>query len=51
LQNGTLIASGTGQTSRVDALLQAIEKLKIFDLICIGASMASDAFSFQIVWK
>jgi phosphoribosylaminoimidazolecarboxamide formyltransferase/IMP cyclohydrolase len=29
-KNGTLIASG-GQTSRVDALLQAIEKLKNFD--------------------
>ena len=30
VKNGTLIASGTGQTSRVDALLQAIEKAKTF---------------------
>jgi phosphoribosylaminoimidazolecarboxamide formyltransferase/IMP cyclohydrolase len=33
LQNGTLISSGTGQTSRVDALVQAVEKAKAFDLI------------------
>jgi phosphoribosylaminoimidazolecarboxamide formyltransferase/IMP cyclohydrolase len=33
LQKTTLLPSGTGQTSRVDALLQAIEKLKFgFDL-------------------
>ena len=30
-KNGTLIASGTGQTSRVDALMQAIEKEKTFE--------------------
>jgi phosphoribosylaminoimidazolecarboxamide formyltransferase/IMP cyclohydrolase len=42
-KNGTLISSGTGQTSRVDALLQAIEKQNLgFDLN--GAVMASDAF-------
>jgi phosphoribosylaminoimidazolecarboxamide formyltransferase/IMP cyclohydrolase len=42
-KNGTL-SSGTGQTSRVDALLQAIEKQNFgFDLN--GAS-ASDAFPF-----
>ena len=39
-----LIASGVGQTSRVDALKQAIEKAKSFDLDLKGAVMASDAF-------
>ncbi|MGI6573176.1 MAG: bifunctional phosphoribosylaminoimidazolecarboxamide formyltransferase/IMP cyclohydrolase [Fermentimonas sp.] len=39
-----LIASGTGQTSRVDALKQAIEKAKAFGLNLNGAVMASDAF-------
>ena len=43
-KNGTLISSGTGQTSRVDALLQAIEKAKNFGFDLRGASMASDAF-------
>ena len=43
-KNGTLISSGTGQTSRVDALLQAIEKAKNFGFDLNGASMASDAF-------
>ena len=43
-KNGTLIAAGTGQTSRVDALLQAIEKAKTFGFDLKGASMASDAF-------
>ncbi|WP_366185153.1 bifunctional phosphoribosylaminoimidazolecarboxamide formyltransferase/IMP cyclohydrolase [Flavobacterium ovatum] len=43
-KNGTLISSGTGQTSRVDALLQAIEKAKHFGFDLTGASMASDAF-------
>ena len=43
-KNGTLIASGTGQTSRVDALMQAIEKAKTFGFDLHGASMASDAF-------
>jgi phosphoribosylaminoimidazolecarboxamide formyltransferase/IMP cyclohydrolase len=43
-KNGTLISSGTGQTSRVDALLQAIEKAKSFGFSLEGASMASDAF-------
>jgi phosphoribosylaminoimidazolecarboxamide formyltransferase/IMP cyclohydrolase len=43
-KNGTLIASGTGQTSRVDALLQAIEKANTFGFSLQGASMASDAF-------
>jgi phosphoribosylaminoimidazolecarboxamide formyltransferase / IMP cyclohydrolase len=43
-KNGTLISSGTGQTSRVDALLQAIDKAKTFGFSLEGASMASDAF-------
>ncbi len=39
-----LLASGVGQTSRVDALEQAIEKAKKFGFDLKGASMASDAF-------
>ena len=43
-KNGTLITSGVGQTSRVDALKQAIEKANAFGFDLIGSSMASDAF-------
>ena len=43
-KNGQLLASGTGQTSRVDALNHAIEKAKHFDFDLNGAVMASDAF-------
>lgn len=43
-KNGQLLASGTGQTSRVDALRQAIEKAKSFEFDLNGAVMASDAF-------
>lgn len=43
-KNGQLIASGTGQTSRVDALRQAIEKAHSFNFDLNGAVMASDAF-------
>ena len=43
-KNKTLISSGTGQTSRVDALTQAIEKAKTFNFDLNGAVMASDAF-------
>jgi phosphoribosylaminoimidazolecarboxamide formyltransferase/IMP cyclohydrolase len=39
-----LLASGTGQTSRVDALQQAIAKAKHFGFDLKGAVMASDAF-------
>src|SRR5690606_20314518 len=39
-----LCASGTGQTSRVDALRQAIEKAQSFSFDLNGAAMASDAF-------
>ncbi|AUC14081.1 bifunctional phosphoribosylaminoimidazolecarboxamide formyltransferase/IMP cyclohydrolase [Tenacibaculum sp. SZ-18] len=43
-KNKQLYASGTGQTSRVDALRQAIEKAKSFNFNLDGAVMASDAF-------
>lgn len=43
-KNGQLIAAGTGQTSRVDALKQAIEKANSFHFDLNGAVMASDAF-------
>jgi phosphoribosylaminoimidazolecarboxamide formyltransferase/IMP cyclohydrolase len=43
-KNSTLVASGTGQTSRVDALKQAIEKANVFGFDLNGAVMASDAF-------
>ncbi len=39
-----LLAGGTGQTSRVDALRQAIDKAKSFNFDLKGAVMASDAF-------
>lgn len=39
-----LLASGVGQTSRVDALKQAIEKAHSFGFDLHGAVMASDAF-------
>ena len=39
-----LLASGVGQTSRVDALEQAIAKAKHFNFDLQGAVMASDAF-------
>ena len=41
---GQLLASGVGQTSRVDALRQAIEKARAFGFSLDGAVMASDAF-------
>ncbi len=43
-KDGQMLASGVGQTSRVDALKQAIEKAKSFGLDLQGAVMASDAF-------
>ncbi|MXV51125.1 bifunctional phosphoribosylaminoimidazolecarboxamide formyltransferase/IMP cyclohydrolase [Pedobacter sp. HMF7647] len=43
-KNGQLLASGVGQTSRVDALKQAIIKAKEFGFDLHGAVMASDAF-------
>ena len=41
---GQLLASGTGQTSRVDALNQAIDKAGRMGFSLEGAVMASDAF-------
>lgn len=43
-KNKQLVGSGTGQTSRVDALRQAIDKARNFDLPLDGSVMASDAF-------
>jgi len=43
-KRGQLLGSGTGQTSRVDALNQAIEKAQRFGFSLQGAAMASDAF-------
>ena len=43
-KNGQLYASGIGQTSRVDALRQAIEKAQSFNFDLHGAVLASDAF-------
>ena len=43
-KNKQLLASGCGQTSRVDALKQAIIKAKHFGFSLEGAVMASDAF-------
>lgn len=44
VKNGQLIASGVGQTSRVDALRQSIAKAAAFEFDVRGAVMASDAF-------
>jgi len=44
VKNKQLCASGTGQTSRVDALNQAIHKAQSFKFDLDGAVMASDAF-------
>ena len=43
-KNQQLVASGVGQTSRVDALKQAVEKATNFNLNLVGSVMASDAF-------
>jgi len=43
-KEGQLLASGVGQTSRVDALRQAIKKAGDFNMDLNGAVMASDAF-------
>ncbi len=43
-KNKQLLASGVGQTSRVDALKHAIEKAKGFGFDLNGSVMASDAF-------
>lgn len=43
-KNNQLLASGIGQTSRVDALRQSIAKAQSFNFDLNGAVMASDAF-------
>lgn len=43
-KGGQLIASGVGQTSRVDALKQALDKARHFGFELQGAVLASDAF-------
>ena len=43
-KDGQLVASGVGQTSRVDALKQALDKAAALGLSLDGAVMASEAF-------
>ncbi len=43
-RNGQMIGSGVGQTSRVDAVKQAISKARAFGFDVTDAVMASDAF-------
>jgi phosphoribosylaminoimidazolecarboxamide formyltransferase / IMP cyclohydrolase len=55
-KDGKLLGSGVGQTSRVDALKQAISKAGSFGFDLTGAVMASDAFfpfadSIEIAFK
>jgi phosphoribosylaminoimidazolecarboxamide formyltransferase/IMP cyclohydrolase len=44
VKNGQLIGSGVGQTSRIDALKQAIHKLKVMGFTTKDAVLISDAF-------
>ena len=44
VKNGQLLAMGCGQTSRIDALRQALAKAKNFNFDVAGAVMASEAF-------
>lgn len=44
VKNGTLISMGCGQTSRIDALKQAIDKAKRFKFSLKGAVLSSEAF-------
>ena len=44
VKNKQLIGKGCGQTSRIDALRQSIEKAKQFNFDLTGAALASDAF-------
>jgi phosphoribosylaminoimidazolecarboxamide formyltransferase/IMP cyclohydrolase len=55
VKNRQLIGSGTGQTSRIDAMRQAAHKARTFDFDVQGAIMASDAFfpfadSVEVAW-
>lgn len=44
VKNGQLIGMGSGQTSRVDALMQALHKCRAFGFDPAGSVMASEAF-------
>lgn len=44
VRNRQLLGKGCGQTSRIDALRQAVEKARQFNFDLNGAVMASDAF-------
>ncbi|HVG41070.1 MAG TPA: bifunctional phosphoribosylaminoimidazolecarboxamide formyltransferase/IMP cyclohydrolase, partial [Chitinophagaceae bacterium] len=44
VKNGQLIGKGCGQTSRIDALRQALDKARQFNFDLMGAVLASDAF-------
>ena len=44
VKNKQLFGKGCGQTSRIDALRQSIEKAKQFNFDLTGAALASDAF-------
>ena len=44
VKNKQLVGKGCGQTSRIDALRNAIEKAKQFNFDLKGAALASDAF-------
>ncbi len=44
VKDGTLLAMGCGQTSRIDALKQAIDKAKKFSFPLKGAVLSSEAF-------
>ena len=44
VKNGTLITMGCGQTSRIDALKQAIDKASKFDFDLKGSVLSSEAF-------
>lgn len=44
VKDGQLIGKGCGQTSRIDALRNAIDKAKQFGADTAGAALASDAF-------
>ena len=44
VKNKQLLGKGCGQTSRIDALRQAVEKAKQFNFDLHGAVLASDAF-------
>jgi phosphoribosylaminoimidazolecarboxamide formyltransferase/IMP cyclohydrolase len=44
VKNKQLLGKGCGQTSRIDALRQAIEKARQFNFDIKGAALASDAF-------